>query len=111
MVAIEKGLDPLADAMLELDDAAIQTKAAEFVCENAETPELSVASVSEALSGAQDILAERTSQDSDNRSDVRGFYMRTGKIVVKGIGSDEDAKTSVYQMYWDYEEALNQIKK
>ena len=110
MVAIEKGLDPLADAMLELDDAAIQTKAAEFVCENAETPELSVASVSEALSGAQDILAERTSQDSDNRSDVRGFYMRTGKIVVKGIGSDEDAKTSVYQMYWDYEEALNQIK-
>ncbi len=110
MVAIEKGLDPLADAMLELDDATIQSKAAEFVCENTETPELSVTSVAEALSGAQDILAERTSQDSDNRSDVRGFYMRTGKIVVKGIGSDEDAKTSVYQMYWDYEEALNQIK-
>jgi uncharacterized protein len=29
---------------------------------------------------------------------------------VKGIGDDEAAKKSVYQMYWDYEEPLNQIK-
>ena len=110
MVAIEKGLDPLADAMLQLDKAGIEAKAAEFVVENTETPELSVASVADALAGAQDILAERTAQDSENRADVRGFYIRTGKIVVKGIGGEEEAKVSVYQMYWDYEEALNQIK-
>ena len=110
MVAIEKGLDPLADAMLQLDKAGIEAKAAEFVVENAENPELSVASVADALAGAQDILAERTAQDSENRADVRGFYIRTGKIVVKGIGGEEEAKVSVYQMYWDYEEALNQIK-
>ena len=110
MVAIEKGLDPLADAMLQLDKAGIEAKAAEFVVENAENPELSVASVADAIAGAQDILAERTAQDSENRADVRGFYIRTGKIVVKGIGGEEEAKVSVYQMYWDYEEALNQIK-
>ena len=110
MVAIEKGLDPLADAMLQLDKAGIEAKAAEFVVENTENPELSVASVADALAGAQDILAERTAQDSENRADVRGFYIRTGKIVVKGIGGEEEAKVSVYQMYWDYEEALNQIK-
>lgn len=110
MVAIEKGLDPLADAMLQLDKAGIEAKAAEFVVENAENPELSVTSVTDALAGAQDILAERTAQDSENRADVRGFYIRTGKIVVKGIGGEEEAKVSVYQMYWDYEEALNQIK-
>ena len=110
MVAIEKGLDPLADAMLQLDKAGIEAKAAEFVVENAENPELSVTSVADALAGAQDILAERTAQDSENRADVRGFYIRTGKIVVKGIGGEEEAKVSVYQMYWDYEEALNQIK-
>ncbi|MBO5691607.1 MAG: RNA-binding transcriptional accessory protein [Spirochaetaceae bacterium] len=110
MVAIEKGLDPLADAMLQLDKAGIEAKAAEFVVENAENPELSVASVADALAGAQDILAERTAQDSENRADVRGYYLRTGKIVVKGIGGEEEAKVSVYQMYWDYEEALNQIK-
>ena len=110
MVAIEKGLDPLADAMLQLDKAGIEAKAAEFVVENTENPELSVVSVADALAGAQDILAERTAQDSENRADVRGFYIRTGKIVVKGIGGEEEAKVSVYQMYWDYEEALNQIK-
>lgn len=110
MVAIEKGLDPLADAMLQLDKAGIEAKAAEFVVENPEAPELSVASVADALAGAQDILAERTAQDSENRADVRGYYLRTGKIVVKGIGGEEEAKVSVYQMYWDYEEALNQIK-
>ena len=110
MVAIEKGLDPLADAMLQLDKAGIEAKAAEFLVENTENPELSVASVADALAGAQDILAERTAQDSENRADVRGFYIRTGKIVVKGIGGEEEAKVSVYQMYWDYEEALNQIK-
>ena len=36
--------------------------------------------------------------------------MRTGLIKVKGVGDEEAAKTSVYQMYWDYSEALNQIK-
>lgn len=110
MVAIEKGLDPLADAMLTLDKGALEEKAKEFVKENTEIPELSVTTVEDALAGAQDILAERTAQDPDNRADVRGFYMRTGKITVKGIGDEEAAKTSVYQMYWDYEEALNQIK-
>ena len=110
MIAIEKGLDPLADAMLTLDKGALEEKAKEFVKENTELPELSVATVEDALAGAQDILAERTAQDPDNRADVRGFYMRTGKITVKGIGDEEAAKTSVYQMYWDYEEALNQIK-
>ena len=42
MIAQEKGLEPLAEAMLELDDAAIEKKAEEFVKENAENPELSV---------------------------------------------------------------------
>ena len=61
MVAIEKGLDALADAMLELDDVAIEEKAKEFVKEDTENPELSVPTVEDALNGAKDILAERTS--------------------------------------------------
>ena len=115
MIAIERGLDPLADAMLELDDAALEAKAAEFVNENTENPELSVASVADALSGAQDILAERTSQSTENRSAVRDFYLSSGTIVTKGIvpeGQTEESaqKTSVYQMYWDYSEPLSEIK-
>ena len=115
MVAIEKGLDPLADAMLELDDAALEEKAKEFVKENTENPELSVASVEDALAGAKDIIAERVSQDTDNRAAVHAMYIKSGKIVTKGIvpeGTDEATaqKTSTYQMYWDYSEPLNQVK-
>lgn len=110
MVAIEKGLDALADAMLELDDVAIEEKAKEFVKENTENPELSVATVEDALNGAKDILAERTSQDTNNRSAIHDLYIKEGMIKTKGIGDEEAAKTSTYQMYWDYSEPLNQVK-
>lgn len=110
MIAAEKGLEALADAMTQLSDAELEAKAHEFVHENPEVPELSVASAQEALDGAKDILAERTAQDSDNRGDVHGFYLRTGSIKVRGVGDEQAAKTSTYQMYWDFEEPLNQIK-
>ena len=111
MVAQEKGLEPLADFICaNNDDSAVEEKAKEFVKEKAENPELSVASADDAIDGAKDIIAERVSQDSDNRTKVREFYLSTGTMKVKGIGDENAAKTSVYQMYWDYEEALNQIK-
>jgi uncharacterized protein len=110
MLAQEKGLEPLAEAMLELDGDAVKTKASEFITENSENPELSVSSVEDALQGAMDILAERVSQDPENRADIKKFYLADGKIIVKGIGDEEAKKTSTYQMYWDYTEALSQIK-
>jgi uncharacterized protein len=114
MVAQEKGLEPLAEAMLELDTPSIEKKAAEFINVIEENgvinAELSVETAEAALAGARDILAERVSQEPDNRAAVRGFYMRSGTISVKGVGDESEEKTSVYQMYWDYSEALNQIK-
>lgn len=115
MVAAEKGLEPLADAMYELDDAAILSKAAEFVKTDADHPELDVATAEDAIQGAKDIIAERVSQDTKNREDVHDLYMSTGKITTKGIVPEgQDAatveKTSTYKMYWDYSEPLNQVK-
>ncbi len=110
MVAQEKGLEPLADAMTELDAAALRAKAAEFVKEDAENPALSVASVDDALQGAMDIIAERVSQEPANRAAVKSFYLADGRIIVKGVGDDEKKKTSTYQMYWDFSEPLSQVK-
>ena len=110
MMAQEKGLEPLAEAMLELDAAALRKKAEEFVKEDAEHPELSVASVDDALQGAMDILAERVAQDPANRAVVKSFYLADGRLIVKGVGDEEKKKTSTYQMYWDYTEPLSQIK-
>jgi len=110
MAAQEKGLEPLAEAMLELGAAALRLKAADFVKEDGEHPELSVASVDDALQGAMDILAERVAQEPANRAAVKSFYLADGRIIVKGVGDDEIKKTSTYQMYWDYTEKLSQIK-
>ncbi|GHU82266.1 tex protein [Spirochaetia bacterium] len=127
MLACERGLEPLAEAMLVLDEAALLLKAAEFVTppdtpaaadgteDPADSPkipevDLSVPTVEDALQGAMDILAERTSQDPDNRGTVKAFYRKDGRIVVKGVGDDEAKKTSTYQMYWEYTENLSRIK-
>ncbi|MDR2482746.1 MAG: RNA-binding transcriptional accessory protein [Treponema sp.] len=115
MLAQERGLEPLANAMEELEEPALMAKAAEFVREDPEHPELSVASVQDALQGAMDIIAERVSQESENRAAVKRFYLADGRIIVKGsekpgLGDEEARKTSTYQMYWDYAEALSRIK-
>ncbi len=115
MLAAEKGLEPLADAMLELDDAAIEEKSKEFIKTDAAEETLNVPTVEDALKGAQDIIAERVSQDTNNREELHNLYMSTGTIVTKGIvpeGQDAETaeKTSTYKMYWDYSEPLNQVK-
>ena len=115
MVAQEKGLEPLADAMLKMDDSSIEKEAEKFVKTDNEDPALNVETAAYALAGAQDILAERVSQETGNREKVHDLYIKTGNIVTKGIvpegQSEEEAqKLSTYQMYWDYKEPLNQVK-
>lgn len=116
MVAIEKGLEPLADFMEgQNDDAAVEAEAQKFIKTDNEDTALNVESFMDAIAGAQDIIAERTSQNPQNRSDVHDLYMAEGTIETKGIvpeGVDAETaeKTSTYKMYWDYSESLNQVK-
>jgi uncharacterized protein len=115
MLAVERGLEPLADAMAILEEAPLREKALDFIVENSENPELSIANAEEALQGAMDIIAERVSQDTENRASVKAFYIKDGRIIVKasqrpGLGDEEAKKTSTYQMYWDYTEPLSRIK-
>ena len=120
MLAVEKGLGPLAEAMKELEAPALVAKAAEFIVPEDDPrieghTELAVSTAEYALQGAMDIIAEEVNQESANRAAVKSFYLADGKIIVKGSGKpgkgDEEAKkTSTYQMYWDYTEPLSQIK-
>ncbi len=110
MLAIERGLEPLADLMEKEDAAAVEAAAKLYVKTDEENAELSVGSAEEAIHGAMDIIAERVAQDPENRADVRSWHMKSGQFVVTGVGDENAQKTSVYQMYWDYKEPLNQIK-
>ncbi|WP_294431027.1 Tex-like N-terminal domain-containing protein, partial [uncultured Treponema sp.] len=116
MVAAEKGLEPLADFIIgENDDAAVEAEAEKYIKTDNEDPALNVETAKDAIAGAQDIIAERTSQDTDNRAAVHDLYMSAGTIQTKGIvpeGQDATVaeNTSTYKMYWDYSEPLNQVK-
>ncbi|MBB5224863.1 helix-hairpin-helix domain-containing protein [Treponema ruminis] len=116
MVAAEKGLEPLADFIIaENDDAAVEAEAEKYIKTDNEDPALNVESAKDAIAGAEDIIAERTSQDTDNRAAVHDLYMSAGTIQTKGIvpeGQDATVaeNTSTYKMYWDYSEPLNQVK-
>ncbi len=109
MMAIEKGLEPLAEIMLVEPSETVRARAAEFLKENTEKPELSVVSVEDALQGAVDIIAERISQNPENRAAIKRLYMREGFLVVKGI-DEKKKEASTYQMYWDYKEPLSSLK-
>ena len=110
MLASQRGLEPLASSMQEVCDDELNNQALNYISIIPEQPELSVHTASEALQGAMDIIAERVAHDPSNRALIKSFFIANGSIIVKGIGSEEDKKTSVYQMYWDYTEQLSSIK-
>lgn len=116
MLAAEKGLEPLADFIEgENADSAVEAEAEKFVKTDNEDSALNVESAADAIAGAKDIIAERISQDSKNREDLRSLYLANGQIVTKGIvpegaNAEEAEKTSTYKMYWDYREPLAQVK-
>ena len=101
-VATEKGLAPLADFILEQDVAAdLNAKAAEFISE-----EKGVENIEQALAGAQDIIAERISDDAELRKTIRKKIMEVGELSCKLLEA-ENAKT--YDMYAEYSEKISKI--
>ena len=101
-VAREKGLEPLAAALLLQEKNADPTKLAEGY-RNAEK---GVETGEEALAGARDILAEDASDSADVRKALRREIYRTGVIHSAAL-KEED---SVYRMYYDYQEPVNRIQ-
>ena len=105
-VAIAKGLEPLADIIYaqNVTDGTVEDLAKPFVNE-----ELGVASVKEAIAGAEDVIAERISDEAELRKKLRKIYLKNGEIFSKIQKTDEDgAKT--YEMYADYSEPVSEIK-
>ena len=101
-VAKEKGLAPFAKTLLELNkDVVVLEEAKKYINE-----EKKVLTVEDAIQGAEDIIAEQVSDDPKYRKQIRDFIMRTGKI--KTMENEPDEK-GTFDMYKDYEEAINRI--
>ena len=101
-IAREKGLEPLAQAIFLQDGRDPAVLAQEFVNE-----EKGVATVEDALQGANDILAENLSDDADIRKSLRSLVLRKGYLVCKAV---EDApEDGVYKLYYDFNQPISRL--
>ncbi len=102
MVAKEKGLEPLADIIMAQEETKpIIEIAADYINEEKE-----VATAEDALNGAKDIIAEVISDEADYRMFIRELTFDKGRIV--SAAKDPEAE-SVYEMYYEFDEALNKV--
>ena len=102
-VAREKGLEPLAALLFaqERDCPRPEDAAREFLA-----PEKSVDTVTDALQGASDIIAEQISDDADIRKALRGLLSRQGRLACCAATEAD----SVYRLYYDFEQALSRLQ-
>lgn len=104
-VAIERGLEPLADRIMAQEDAALDVTAlaSEYIDE-----EKGVLTAADAVAGAKDIIAERISDDAELRKTLRELLHNEGELTVKPV-EGENPKRAVYEMYADFHEKVKAI--
>ena len=105
-VARDKGLEPLANYILEQRDAydvSIDEYADSFISleEGKE-----VKTREDALQGASDIIAEDISNNAEIRKLLREFTMKYGSLTTKGTTEE----SSVYENYYDFSEPIKKLK-
>ena len=101
-VAKEKGLEPLADTLMMFKSEPVEVLAASYVDGE------KVESVEEAITGAQDILAERFADEASIREELRKLVRREGKIVT-AVKNEEADEKKVFEMYYEYEEPVSRV--
>ncbi len=101
-IAKVKGLEPLATIIyLQQETRPLAEVAKEYVNE-----EKGVTTVEEAIQGALDIIAETISDEPKYRKQIKKTCYREAKIVTKAENPEEKSN---YEMYYEYEEAVNRI--
>lgn len=102
IIAKEKGLEPLANIItLQMINKPVEEEAADYISE-----EKGVADVKEAIAGALDIIAESISDEADYRTYIRNITFKEGMLT--SVAKDAEAE-SVYEMYYNYTEALPKV--
>ena len=102
-VARERGLEPLAEALLAQESSytpALEEYAATFVDEEKGVPDAEAA-----LAGAMDIIAEDVSDSAEYRKKIRFLTFRNAMLESKQA-KEED---SVYAQYYEYSEPVHKV--
>jgi len=98
MIAREKGLEPLAQVLLEQNGTDPQAAAAEFV-----DPTKAVDDIVAALAGARDIIAEVINEDQQSRAELRKLYASRAALQCR-VAAGKEAEGAKYRDYFDWRE-------
>ena len=100
-IAREKGLAPLAEALMAPGAPDPMAEAAKYV-----DAEKGVETAEDALAGASDIVAETVSDDAALRGKLRELLMKNG-VLHSQAATEED---SVYRLYYDFTQPLSKLQ-
>ncbi|MEO8354311.1 MAG: Tex family protein [Chloroflexota bacterium] len=103
MLAREKGLEPLAELIIQQPTKGSPEKIAEKFLND------QVTNIAEALQGARDIVAELISDHANVRSAVREKALKFSKLRVEKIKDAADEK-AVYQSYYEFESRVDRLQ-
>lgn len=103
-MAREKGLEPLAQLILEQVQSSrpLAELAQPFVNEEAPSAE-------EALAGARDIVAETIADDAEVRGQTREKALRWGLLRCERLPDAQDER-GVYKLYYDFEANIERLR-
>lgn len=104
-IAIEAGLLPLADALLENPMLEPETEATSYLSDDAEHP---VADVKAALEGARAILMERFAEEASLLAQIRHF-MEDKALMSVTVAKGKEHEGAKFQDYFEYQEPYKKI--
>lgn len=102
-IAIEAGLEPLANAILEDRHADPEALAADYLNEAHK-----ITDTKAALDGARDILAERFAEDADLLAQMRDFLSKQGLLYSKVVAGKEE-EGDKFRDWYDFSERLGSL--
>ena len=97
-MAIEKGLEPLANEIQKQYSCDLEQMASRYI-----NPDKGVNTCDEALAGARDIIAERVSENLQARNKVRNLFRRTAMLSSKVVKNKEE-EAGKYESWFDWKE-------
>ncbi|WP_324779010.1 Tex family protein [Thiobacillus sedimenti] len=110
-IALEAGLEPLADALLADPTLSPEAEAATYLCgpfTTADGDNPGVPDAKAALDGARQILTERFAEDAGLLQALREYVQEHGVVQSKVIEGKETAAEK-YADYFDYAESINTV--
>jgi uncharacterized protein len=100
-MAVEKGLEPLAQLIFAGKESDPERKALSYLNDQVEN-------VDAALQGARDIIAEWISENQNARSRVRSVFQRNAVITSK-VKKKKEEEGAKYRDYFEFSEPLSRI--